>query len=387
MSSAMMSRHDARSAMRGVVVALTVWATLVSCKGSDQAEAAAGPETISVSPENVYVVTSERLESGPAISGNLSPEQSASIRAEVGGSVLATYDESGERVARGTRLARIDDAAIQDAYLSARSGVTAAQSAADVAKREEERMVALVQAGAVADRELESARRANIAAQAQLADARARLSLAEKQVQNTTVTAPFDGVVSERQVSAGDVVQPGSPMFTVVDPSTMRLEASVPAEELAKVRIGLPVSFTVSGYPGRAFAGRITRINPTADPTTRQVRIYASIPNAGQTLVGGLFAEGRIAAESHVGPVIPLEALDQRATTPAVMRIRNGAVERVAVQVGVRDAATERVEVVAGVNVGDTVLVGAARAVTPNTPVRVASPDAAPPPPASQPPR
>jgi RND family efflux transporter MFP subunit len=379
MSSAYISARHLRG-YRGLAFGATVLVlagALASCKGSDQAEAAAGPETISVSPENIHVVTAERLESGPAISGVLAPEQSASIRAEVAGSVVATYVEAGQRVARGTRLAKIDDTAIQDNFLSARSALTAAQSSAEVAKREEERATTLAAAGAIAEREVDNARRANAAAQATLADARARLALAAKQVQNTTATAPFDGVVSERQVSAGDVVQPGTPMFTVVDPSTMRLEASVPAEQLSQARIGLPVSFSVSGYPGRAFAGRITRVNPTADPATGQVRLFASIPNAGQALVGGLFAEGRIASETHVGAAVPAEAVDLRATVPAVMRIRNGTVERVEVQLGIRDQASERVEVTAGVAVGDTLLVGAARSITVDTPVRVGIRDGA----------
>ncbi len=347
-----------------------------ACKGGDEAEASPADPSVTVSTENITVVTAERLESGPSISGTLEPEQSASIRAEIGGSVLATYVEAGQRVAKGTRLAKIDDAGIQDSYLSARSGVTSAQSAADIAKREEERANTLLAAGAIAEREVEGARRSNVAAQAQLADAQSRLALAQKQLSNTVVTAPFDGIVSERRVSGGDVVSPGGEMFTVVDPTTMRLEASVPAEQLSVVKIGLPVSFTVTGYTDRVFQGKITRINPTADELTRQVRIYASIPNSGQALVGGLFAEGRVAAETHVGPSVPMPALDESGTKPAVMRIRNGKVERIDVTLGVRDASTEHVELLSGVAVGDTLLIGSARRISPNTPVRISAPDA-----------
>ena len=92
--------------------------------------------------------------------------------------------------------------------------------------------------------------------------------------------APFSGIVSARQVSAGDIVQIGAMLYTVVNPATMRLEASVPADQLSAVHVGAPVDFSVNGYPGRAFTGRITRINPVADPATRQVRIIASLPNA-----------------------------------------------------------------------------------------------------------
>ena len=370
--SAATIRGFTMAAVAGVALAAT------ACKGSDTAQASPADEPMMISAENIAIVSPEELESGPTISGDLSPERSASIRAEVGGSVMATYVEAGQRVAKGTRLAKIDDTGIQDSYLSARSGVTAAQSAADVAKREEARATSLVEAGAIAEREVEGARRANIAAQAQLADAKARLALAEKQLANTTVLAPFDGTVSDRKVSAGDVVTPGAEMFMVVDPTSMRLEASVPAEQLSVVKVGLPVHFTVGGYAERVFTGRITRVNPTADPVTRQVRIFASIPNSGQTLVGGLFAEGRITAERHQGLAVPVTALDEAGTTPAVMRIRNGAVERVNVTLGVRDEATERVELLSGVAAGDTVLLGGARRIAPNTPVRVTARDAAP---------
>jgi RND family efflux transporter MFP subunit len=216
------------------------------------------------------------------------------------------------------------------------------------------------------------------AAQAALEDANSRLASAEKAYRSTTVTAPFSGVVSERPVSAGDVVQPGTPLFTVVDPSSMRLEASVPAEQLALIRVGVPVIFTVSGYPGRQFVGHIIRINPTADPTTRQVRIYVSIPNAGRTLVGGLFATGRMSSATKMGLVVPQAAVDVRGTTPSVVRVRQGKAEKVQVQIGITDKSSETIEILAGLQAGDTLLLGAAQGITPGTMVRISAPPAAP---------
>jgi len=160
-------------------------------------------------------------------------------------------------------------------------------------------------------------------------------------------------------------------MYSVVDPSSMRLEASVPAEQLSAVRVGAPVRFRVSGYQDRTFSGRVTRVSPVADPTTGQVRIIASIPNAGSTLVGGLFAEGRVASESRAGLVVPQSAVDQRGVTTAVMRLKAGKVERVPVELGIRDAAHETVEVRSGLTVGDTVLLGAAQGISAGTQVRV----------------
>jgi multidrug efflux pump subunit AcrA (membrane-fusion protein) len=154
----------------------------------------------------------------------------------------------------------------------------------------------------------------------------------------------------------------------------MRLEASVPAEQLASVRVGAPVTFTVSGYQGRTFTGKVTRVNPVADPSTRQVRLFASIPNTGTNgvqLVGGLFAEGRVTSESHAGVVVPQAAVDERGVAPFAVRLKGGKVERVTVELGIRDAASERVEIRAGLTPGDTVLLGAAQGITPGTPAKV----------------
>jgi RND family efflux transporter MFP subunit len=160
-------------------------------------------------------------------------------------------------------------------------------------------------------------------------------------------------------------------MFTIVDPSSMRLEASVPSEALTALRIGDPVEFKVNAYPDRSFTGRVERINPTADPATRQVRIYVAIPNTGGRLVAGLFAEGRVATDSREALIVPENAVDARSVRPTAMRVKNGRAERVELELGLEDEAGERIEVRAGLSAGDTVLLGAALGVTPGSQVRV----------------
>ena len=360
----------------GVLLVLVVLFALNARSKGDKVSAAETTKTeaIVVGPENIAVAKTGAIMSGPALSGTLEPEREAVLRAQVSGSVLQTNADQGQTVSAGAVLARIDASGISDAYTSARAQVVAARNTYDIARNDLGRNQKLLAAGAIAERDIEQSRRASISAQAALEDANARLATAEKAYRSTTVTAPFNGIVSERPVSSGDVVQPGSALFTVVDPSSMRLEASVPAEQLSEIRIGVPVTFTVSGYPGREFVGRIVRVNPTADPTTRQVRIYVSIPNAGRTLVGGLFATGRVSTASRTGLVVPTSAIDQRGTAPSVMRVRGGKVENVQVRIGVNDKALETTEVLTGLSAGDTLLIGAAQGITPGTPVRITSP-------------
>jgi membrane fusion protein (multidrug efflux system) len=359
-----------------LLVTLAVSLAAASCKKSDtaSAEQARTVETMLVGPENVTVVRTLQIRTGPALSGSLAPEKSATIRAEMSGAVLNTYAEAGQRVQAGQALAQIDASVLRDQALSARSSVTTAQSSYDIARRNLERNQTLERAGAIAERDLEQARNTVLGAQAQLSTARAQLANVSKQIDKASVQSPFAGVVSQRQVNAGDVVTPGTALFTVVDPGSMQLEASVPAEALAQVRVGMPVDFKVNGYPTRSFTGRITRVNPTADPTTRQVKIIASIPNAGNTLVGGLFAEGRVSSETRTAPLVPQGAVDERGLRPYVVRLRNGKIEKAEVTLGIRDAAAETVEIASGLAPGDTLLLGAARGISPGTPVKVSSP-------------
>ncbi len=339
----------------------------------DAAEAAT-PATMNVGPENITVVGRELVSTGPVVSGSLAAEREATVRAEVPGPVLQTMADQGSRVGRGAVLARIDDRTMRDAFLSARGGVNTAQSSLNMAQRELDRFTKLKDAGAISEREFESVRWNHEAAQSQLADAQARLTLAQKQLDDAQVRAPFAGIVSARTTNAGDVVSPGTAMFTIIDPSSMRLEGSVPAAQLTAVRVGVPVRFRISGYPERTFEGRVTRVSPEADATTGQVKVVVAIPNARGGLVGGLFAEGRLAAEKREGLTAPATAVDMRGLRPAVLRLKGGRVERVEVKVGLKDEETERVEIVDGIAVGDTLLVGAAQGISPGTPVKVSAP-------------
>ena len=344
---------------------------LASCKSDDGASATETPEAIvTVGPENVAVATLSELRSGPPVSGSLEPEQAATVRAEVGGSVLRTFADAGQRVKRGQLLARLDDNALRDDFLSARSTVRSAETALELARRNAERSERLAEAGAVAERDLETARWDVTNAEGTLADARARLSNAQEQLDDTQVRAPFDGIVSDRAADAGDVVQVGAALFTIVDPTRLRLEASVPAGQIGRLRSGTEVEFTVNGLD-RRITGRIERINPVVDPATRQVRIYVTIPNVDRTLVAGLFAEGRVATDTKRAVAVPLSAIDSRGNSPSVHLLKAGRVTESPVQLGVRDEAAELVEVLAGAADGDTVLLGSAQGVTPGSRVRV----------------
>jgi len=356
----------------GALLASAMFA-ITACGKGDQASAAPPEQPTLIAAANISVVDTMQIASGPSISGELSAERSAEVRAEVSGSVVQVYVETGQRVTAGAPMARIDATTASAAALSARTGVTASEAQAAQARKELDRAERLSAAGAIADRDLENARLTYSTTMAQLANVKSAYAQASKTLSNATVRAPFAGVIASKAVSAGDVVSPGGALFTVVDPRSMRLEAAVSAAQIGQIRIGMPVAFSVSGYGDRKFTGTVTRVSPVADPTTRQVSILASIPNSAGTLVGGLFAEGRVNAETRSALVLPATAIDQRGARPVVMRIRDGRVERVTVTLGIRDDQRENFEITDGLQRGDTVLLGAAQAIGEGKQVRISA--------------
>jgi RND family efflux transporter MFP subunit len=278
-----------------------------------------------------------------------------------------------QAVQKGALLGRIETRTLEDAKQSASSAVRSAENQLSVARREAERTEKLVNAGALASRDLDVVQNTVSAAEAQLADARARLASADRALGDTVIRAPFQGIVSRRAVNAGDVVSSGTELFTIIDPSSMRLDAGVPADDLKALRVGASVEFTVRGYD-TPFQGRIERIAPQADSTTRQVPIYVAIPNVGGRLVAGLFAEGRVVSQSASGIVVPSNAVNM--TDPAmpwVLRVNNGKTERVNVKLGLRDPRSELENVASGLSDGDVLLRGASQGITPGTAVKVST--------------
>jgi RND family efflux transporter MFP subunit len=364
-------------AMRAVLVvsiSLVLALGAIACGGSGtsaSSPAAAATSTIvQLAPEQVAQATLAEISTGPVVSGELTPAREATIRAQVGGSIVSLAVDRGQPVTAGQEIARIASRDLEAAMGSAESAVKSAEAALSMARTEAERTRSLVAGGALAARDLEQAQTAVAAAEAQVAAARARQRSVSQQLEDTSVKAPFAGLISARPASVGDVVAPGSELFTIIDPSSLRLEAQVPSDQIAEVRAGAPVRFHIRGVPGD-FVGRVDRLSAVADPVTRQVSIFVSIPNTGGRLIAGLFAEGRVETATHRGVIVPLAAVDESGLGPQVTVIDGGKAQRRSVTLGMRQGDTERVEIVEGVRAGETLVLGSARGVADGTPVNV----------------
>jgi membrane fusion protein (multidrug efflux system) len=352
---------------------LAAFALVTAACGGNESAAAENPipaSVVQLAPENVTTAKMGQMAAGPTVSGQLTAAREATVRAQVGGSIVALPVDRGQSVPAGALVAKIASRDLEASFESSKAAVTSAETALAVARTEHQRTEALVKGGALAARDVEQTRNAVSVAEAQLAAAKARQQSVWQQIDDTSVKAPFAGIVSARPASLGDVVAPGTELVTIIDPSSLRLEALVPSDQIAQVKPGAPVHVSIRGVEG-GVVGKVDRVSPSADPVTRQVSIFVSIPNQGGRLIAGLFADGRVHTATREGVVVPLSAVDETGAVPVVTRVKDGKADRVAVELGIRQLDTEQVEITNGVAAGDVLIVGSAKGVAPGTPVNV----------------
>jgi RND family efflux transporter MFP subunit len=314
------------------------------------------PVQLLVSPEDVLTVQSNALASGPVITGSIQPERKADLRAEVSAVVLQVLKENGEPVKRGDVLVKLDETSIRDGLMSAEASARAAEQALDQSNRALERLKTLRASGMTSAQALDDAEVRRNSAQSEVSAARARLALARQQVGRTVVRAPFDGIVSDRKVSAGDTAAIGKELLKVIDPTSMRFEGRVSADKIAAVKVGQPVMFRVNGYADQQFAGVVKRIDPSANDVTRQVEVLVGFNGTAQPRVAGLYAEGRVDAEVSDALTLPEAAMVKAGDKTYAWKVKGAALAKVDLKVGARDPRTGNFEIKGGLAAGDTVL-------------------------------
>ena len=349
---------------------------LAACsKGPDaskKSEATATP--LQISPEDVHTVRSSALTSGPAITGSIQPERRADLRAELPAIVLEVAKENGDTVRRGDLLVRLDATSIRDSLASAEASGRAAQLAYEQAGRQLERMNTLRSSGMTSAQAMEDAEIRRNATQSEVEATKARTVLARQQLQRTEIRAPFDGIVSDRKVSAGDTAQIGKELVKVIDPTSMRFEALVSADHVGEVKAGQAVHFRVQGYGDQEFVGKIRRVNPAANTTTRQVEVLVDFTGKTEPKLAGLYAEGRVETASRASLTIPASAVVRDGEKALAWRVKDSKVQKVPLVLAERDARSGDYVLKEGLAEGDQVIRYPTALLKDNQPVQAAGP-------------
>jgi RND family efflux transporter MFP subunit len=335
--------------MRAVVVSLMVLGA-IGCKGArgDTDPPAAPSPAPSAPTANIEVVqvVSKPLDTVTHLEGELAPYESVALHARANGYVSRVLVDRGSRVKQGALLVSLVAPELGAQRAEAQAKLIGDTSTLD-------RLTAASQTpGAVAGHEVELA-------QATVEADRARLEALRATEQYLVVTAPFDGVITERNVHPGALVGPqaGSnapPMVRIEQVSTLRLTVPVPEVFVGAIAEGATATFTVRAFPGAKFTGVTSRIAHSVDEKTRSMPVELDVDNGDGRLAPGMFADVAWPVKrSSPSLFVPPGAVAQSTERTFVARVKDGVVEQVPVQRGATQG--DLVEVFGGLSPGDTI--------------------------------
>lgn len=280
-------------------------------------------------PANVIVVKAEPRQFSEEIEaiGTAESNESANITATVTETVKAIHVEEGQSIKKDDPIADLNDDE-QNAQL---------QEAAKSYHRYNELLSKKL--GSAADRDTYQA----------------QMDVAQAQLNNHHIVAPFDGVIGLRHVSVGDLVTPGTLITTLDDISKIKLDFAVPETYLAMLKIGMQVKAESVAFPDEEFTGQIYAIDPRVDPDTRSVMVRSLIENPDHRLRPGLLMTVQLVKRTYEALAIPEEAVGSTGDAHNVLVV--GADHKVAlkpIEVGLRMPGY--IEVKSGLEQGDQVI-------------------------------
>ncbi len=362
--------------MKPLLVALIAVTVLLSaCKGGDKAAAAPAPAApvLQLSAADVAVARRGALAQTVPLSGPLDALRRTTLGAQVEAEVKSVAVRAGDKVRAGQVLAVLDPATAREGVNQQAATLAANRARHDLARQKLERQRALAQQGfisALALDEAESEFRAN---RAELDAQAAALAKANKSLKDSTVRAPFDGVVYERLVEPGQAVSKNARLLSVADLSALELAGTVPGRDIGAIRVGQPARVTVEGR-ATPVVGSVVRINPVAASGTRSFTVFVRIDNRGGALLAGQFARADIEVAGATDAVIlPRTAVREADSRPHVLVVAQGTVSRREVKPGLLDRGRDLMTV-EGVKAGETVLYGHVLGVKPGDKVSLPPP-------------
>ena len=333
--------------------------------------------SIAVAPSDIATAHTGSLSDGVPITGLLRPLQSVDMHARIEGDLTGVYVQEGQHVQQGQLLAQFEAVTQQSAAASARAGQSAARADLGQAEWTFKQSGDLFHAGAISEADYRVSQQAVDAARARLAAADAALQEANVATRDTRVVAPISGVIDKKLVDVGEHITRGTSIFTLVRDQTLELAATVPERRASSIKVGQKVSFAAQGL---SFTGKVARVSPNIDPTTRSITVYVDVDNSNGALKGNSLATGDVIASTVNGVLlVPTSALHQTADSGKtyVYRVNTGTVEQVFVNLGIVNDQAALAQIVSGLAAGDQVVVGNVGTLAPGTQIQIIGGDRA----------
>ncbi len=345
------------------------------------------PEAV---PTEVVAVQERPFSRQLSLTGSIMPKETVQVFSKVPGKIIQRIAvDEGDAVEKGRVLVQLEQESIEASIQEARAGLKGsraelrrAESRLQVLKKDTQRLENLFQEKAVAAQKLDhikaeyqAALENKNSAQAGIERAKARLRQLLITGAEHTINAPISGLVAKRHLDPGSLTTPGLPLLTLIQTDPVKILTSVSEQDYPGLHKGMPARTTVDAFPGEVFTGRVSLVSPTLEQATRTAALEISIPNPGQKLKSGMFAQLEIETGSSRGLAVPLAALLQMPGTAGyyVFCVREGRAVQVNVSIGDRQGRFVRIS--KGLQAGDRVVIKGQNRLEDQTPVRVLEED------------
>jgi RND family efflux transporter MFP subunit len=299
-----------------------------------------------------YKVVARNMPTSTEAVGTVQPEQIATVTARVMANIIEMRASAGQQVAKGQTLVVLDDRDLRHRVEQAQEAVHSAQATLEQAQSDYRRDKPLFDQQVITPYDFEHTQTNLKTAEATLKRLEQAQREAEVNLTYAVIRSPFDGVVVDKQADLGDLAAPGKPLFTLYEHRRLWLEANVPEELMARVRLGNPMAVHIDATESE-MQGRVAEIVPSSDPASRTETVRVRL-NKTEGLVPGMF--GRLMIPLAPEPVltIPESALTRVGQLTMVDVVRQDTIERRTVQLG--RVVDGKYEVLSGLASGEVIV-------------------------------
>ncbi len=293
-----------------------------------QSGKAADP-TIELIPAELHTISPRGLVDIVRFTGATQPIDQTIVKARVAGRLAEVLVREGDRVTKGQVLARFEAAELQSKVNERRSALEGARADARWTARDRSDKEALASRNIVSQSAADLARSTAENRSSLVAVAEAQLEVAQRNLADAEVVAPFDGVVGERIANQGESLPIDGKILALLDTSHVEISAQMPAADVVRLRVDQAATVNLEGFGDRLFNGRITRISPTTQPGSRSIPVYVEITDRHEALRGGLFATGTVnVQEKSHALAVPVSAMRKDDQGDFVLAVENGVLVR-----------------------------------------------------------
>lgn len=344
------SKRPAALILLVIFLIVPVVFSLAACKKKDAAQA---ERLVNV---NVWTAETKKVQPYLETTGTLKADEEVLVSAEVDGVIKRVLVDEGTSVGAGTLLAEINETDYRLDWTRTEAAFRQAQASLANTKAEYGRKESLFRDELITRQQFDDISTRVSLAEAELERVKATLAISRERLSRTKIYSPLAGAVKEKRLSAGDFVRNGMPVLQIIKINPLKLNFTVSEKDVASLKKGQDITFTVDAYPDKNFQGKVSLLYPNVEERTRTLQAEATVPNADRALKPGYFARIRIFTQApRDAVVIPVTALMYDDSTIRVFVIEGDKARARVVKTGNKYG--DVVEVIEGVNEKERVVV------------------------------